>query len=89
LIEPIAAPELSTGIDKVEVKAGSKISVWNQPKDDTRSSQHEIDLIITLGGDGTMLHVSSLYDRPGVVPPVLSFSMGSLGFLTPFSECLG
>lgn len=44
----------------------------------------EVDLVITLGGDGTILHVSSLYSRAGEVPPVVSFSMGSLGFLLPF-----
>ena len=42
-----------------------------------------IDLVLTLGGDGTILHASSLF-RQGAVPPVLSFSMGTLGFLLPF-----
>jgi len=42
----------------------------------------KIDLIICLGGDGTLLHVSSIFQQS--CPPVLSFSMGSLGFLTPF-----
>jgi NAD kinase len=46
-----------------------------------------IDLVITLGGDGTILHASSLF-RTGMVPPVLSFSMGTLGFLLPFSRWL-
>lgn len=40
---------------------------------------------MTLGGDGTILHASSLF-RTGAVPPVLSFSMGTLGFLLPFRE---
>ena len=40
------------------------------------------DFIITLGGDGTVLWVSSLF--PKGVPPVLSFAMGTLGFLTSF-----
>ena len=44
-----------------------------------------IDLVITLGGDGTILHASSLF-KVGAVPPVLSFSMGTLGFLLPFRE---
>ena len=44
-----------------------------------------IDLVITLGGDGTILHASSLF-KTGAVPPVLSFSMGTLGFLLPFRE---
>ncbi|QRV83978.1 ATP-NAD kinase [Ceratobasidium sp. AG-Ba] len=47
------------------------------------SRQARIDLIITLGGDGTILHASSLFNT-GAVPPVLSFSMGTLGFLLPF-----
>jgi len=42
----------------------------------------KIDLIICLGGDGTLLHASSIFQES--CPPVLSFSMGSLGFLTPF-----
>ena len=40
------------------------------------------DLAITLGGDGTILYASSLFQR--IVPPVLAFSLGSLGFLTKF-----
>lgn len=41
------------------------------------------DFVITLGGDGSILHVSSLFDHDAV-PPVLSFSMGTLGFLLPY-----
>lgn len=47
---------------------------WSMPE--------RFDLVITLGGDGTVLFTSWLFQR--VVPPVLSFSLGSLGFLTPF-----
>lgn len=43
----------------------------------------KIDLILTLGGDGTILHASSLFSH-SPVPPVLSFSMGTLGFLLPW-----
>ncbi|KAM3565410.1 hypothetical protein ARSEF4850_001364 [Beauveria asiatica] len=46
-------------------------------------SQPEIfDLVLTLGGDGTVLFTSWLFQR--IVPPVLSFSLGSLGFMTTF-----
>ncbi|XP_054614776.1 NAD kinase b isoform X2 [Dunckerocampus dactyliophorus] len=41
-----------------------------------------IDLIICLGGDGTLLYASSLFQAS--VPPVMAFHLGSLGFLTPF-----
>lgn len=40
------------------------------------------DFVISLGGDGTVLYSSWLFQR--IVPPVLSFSLGSLGFLTKF-----
>ncbi|KAG9312040.1 ATP-NAD kinase-like domain-containing protein [Chiua virens] len=43
----------------------------------------KIDLVVTLGGDGTILHAASMFSL-GAVPPVLSFSMGTLGFLLPF-----
>lgn len=41
------------------------------------------DLIVTLGGDGTTLRAVSAFLN-GIVPPVLSFAMGTLGFLLPF-----
>ncbi|KAK4054540.1 hypothetical protein OIV83_001034 [Microbotryomycetes sp. JL201] len=47
----------------------------------TRSPQL-FDFVITLGGDGTVLYASWLFQR--VVPPVLPFALGSLGFLTNF-----
>ncbi|ORY15308.1 ATP-NAD kinase-like domain-containing protein [Clohesyomyces aquaticus] len=40
------------------------------------------DIVLGLGGDGTVLYASWLFQR--VVPPVLAFSLGSLGFLTKF-----
>merc|ERR1719401_2745112 len=41
-----------------------------------------IDLVITIGGDGTLTWAVSIFR--GAMPPVLSFAAGSLGFLTPF-----
>merc|ERR1719375_349408 len=41
-----------------------------------------IDLVITMGGDGTLCWAVSLFR--GAMPPVCSFAAGSLGFLTPF-----
>ncbi|KEQ80861.1 ATP-NAD kinase [Aureobasidium pullulans EXF-150] len=43
--------------------------------------QDKVDLTSTLGGDGTILHASSLFANAQNVPPILSFSMGTLGFL--------
>ncbi|KAK7749526.1 hypothetical protein SLS53_000102 [Cytospora paraplurivora] len=47
-----------------------------------RTRPHTFDFVITLGGDGTVLYASWLFQR--IVPPVLSFALGSLGFLTKF-----
>ncbi|XP_022729891.1 NAD(H) kinase 1-like isoform X2 [Durio zibethinus] len=51
----------------------------------------KVDLVITLGGDGTVLWAASMFKGP--VPPIVPFSLGSLGFMTPFhsehfKECL-
>lgn len=41
-----------------------------------------IDLIICLGGDGTVLHTALQFSN--AVPPMLAFNLGSLGFLAAF-----
>ncbi|KAI0100476.1 ATP-NAD kinase [Hypoxylon sp. NC0597] len=41
----------------------------------------KVDLVTTLGGDGTILRAASLFSLHASVPPILSFSMGTLGFL--------
>ncbi|KAG5575284.1 hypothetical protein H5410_055418 [Solanum commersonii] len=42
---------------------------------------HErVDFVACLGGDGVILHASKLFR--GAIPPVVSFNLGSLGFLT-------
>lgn len=46
------------------------------------TAPEKFDLVLTLGGDGTVLFTSWLFQR--IVPPVLCFSLGSLGFLTNF-----
>ncbi|KAF7428156.1 NADH kinase pos5 [Pleurotus ostreatus] len=61
--------------DRPDIPHGAE--VWQGAK------VQPIDLVVTLGGDGTILHASSLFST-AAVPPVLSFSMGTLGFLLPF-----
>lgn len=38
-----------------------------------------VDFVVCLGGDGVILHAASLFRR--ALPPVLSFHLGSMGFL--------
>ncbi|PBC27799.1 NAD kinase [Apis cerana cerana] len=51
-------------------------------RDGTDDLQDRIDFIVCLGGDGTLLYASLLFQQS--VPPVMAFHLGSLGFLTPF-----
>eukprot|EP00931_Biecheleriopsis_adriatica_P116326 TRINITY_DN91986_c0_g1_i1.p1 TRINITY_DN91986_c0_g1~~TRINITY_DN91986_c0_g1_i1.p1 ORF type:complete len:611 (+),score=81.62 TRINITY_DN91986_c0_g1_i1:96-1835(+) len=44
--------------------------------------EKRVDLVITIGGDGTLTWAVSLFRN--AMPPVLSFAAGSLGFLTPY-----
>ncbi|KAF3903489.1 hypothetical protein ABW20_dc0108545 [Dactylellina cionopaga] len=59
---------------------GDRIHYWT-PEFCTKHP-HLFDLVISLGGDGTVLYTSWLFQK--IVPPVISFSLGSLGFLTKF-----
>ncbi|EES08133.1 hypothetical protein BDA96_05G069400 [Sorghum bicolor] len=47
---------------------------------DTSDLHERVDFVTCLGGDGLILHASNLFRTS--VPPVVSFNLGSLGFLT-------
>ncbi|KAI1312810.1 ATP-NAD kinase-like domain-containing protein [Xylaria venustula] len=76
--EYIEAGELDK--DTATEAISRRIRVWTE--DMCWKRPHTFDFIITLGGDGTVLYASWLFQR--IVPPVLSFALGSLGFLTKF-----
>ncbi|EYE94132.1 putative NAD+ kinase [Aspergillus ruber CBS 135680] len=67
-------------LEEEEPSAKGRLKYWD-PKS-ALDNPHLFDFVITLGGDGTVLYTSWLFQR--IVPPVLSFSLGSLGFLTKF-----
>ncbi|XP_032306015.1 NAD kinase isoform X3 [Drosophila ananassae] len=56
-----------------------KLVTFKDGRDDLTD---RIDFIVCLGGDGTLLYASQLFQQS--VPPVMAFYLGSLGFLTPF-----
>ncbi|XP_052821232.1 NAD kinase-like isoform X2 [Mya arenaria] len=57
-----------------------RLQTFKEGQDDLTD---KIDFIICLGGDGTLLHASTLFQQS--CPPVMAFHQGSLGFLTPFN----
>ncbi|KAJ9614823.1 hypothetical protein H2204_014404 [Knufia peltigerae] len=70
----------AAGLVAEDPSYGERLKFWNVNL--ARRRPQTFDFVITLGGDGTVLYASWLFQR--VVPPVLSFALGSLGFLTKF-----
>ncbi|KAK9447123.1 NAD kinase [Limtongia smithiae] len=68
------------GLMKAHESRQDRLRWWSP--DLCKEHPQMFDLVVTLGGDGTVLYTSRLFQR--IVPPVLSFNLGSLGFLTKF-----
>nr|OQO24678.1 hypothetical protein B0A51_06760 [Rachicladosporium sp. CCFEE 5018] len=64
-----------------EIESELGFDIYAPQPDCNTHYNDKIDLTSTLGGDGTILHAASLFATAKSVPPVLSFSMGTLGFL--------
>uniref|UniRef100_A0A674CX89 NAD(+) kinase n=1 Tax=Salmo trutta TaxID=8032 RepID=A0A674CX89_SALTR len=78
-VERRVVADVSLTTDETFASIRKQLCTFREGYDDI---SHCIDLIICLGGDGTLLYASSLFQ--GSVPPVMAFHLGSLGFLTPF-----
>ncbi|KAF8891694.1 hypothetical protein BD779DRAFT_1670671 [Infundibulicybe gibba] len=70
----------SSSKDDAQLQDEGQLRYWTS--DMCSHSPHLFDFVVTLGGDGTVLFTSWLFQR--IVPPVLPFALGSLGFLTNF-----
>lgn len=80
-VEDTLAKHPNFGYDSLSSVDGlDRLKFWSSKA--CASHPNKFDFVITLGGDGTVLYTSWLFQK--VVPPVLCFSMGSLGFLTDF-----
>jgi NAD kinase len=65
---------------------GSALLPFSEEPDNDSSQSvciDDIDLVLTMGGDGTVLNAAWLFQQ--TVPPILSFHFGTLGFLTMFN----
>ncbi|KAK9847234.1 hypothetical protein WJX84_010809 [Apatococcus fuscideae] len=52
-------------------------------EDELTMLHQSVDFVVCLGGDGVILHASYLF--ASAIPPVISFNLGSMGFLTNHS----
>ena len=68
------------GLRSQDDSFGPRLRFWTNEL--CRRKPHTFEICLALGGDGTVLYASWLFQR--VVPPVMSFALGSLGFLTKF-----
>lgn len=75
ILEPRVAADLHLSL------AAPVYTILERRPEGAPSWRHKVDLASTLGGDGTILHASSLFADSPTVPPILAFSMGTLGFL--------
>lgn len=69
-----------TAVTQLCAKAGRQLRFWTKKL--ARRRPEMFDLVVTLGGDGTVLYALNLFQR--IVPPVMLFALGLLGFLTNF-----
>ena len=76
LVEPLVGEQLA------ESGMGGELAFQDYDPVSAAAEGKVIDLVVTVGGDGLVLHLSHMFQGP--MPPVMSFAMGSLGFLTPF-----
>lgn len=56
----------------------SFVDTWGD--DDSNYLHQYVDFIVCLGGDGLLLHATHIFGC--AIPPIISFKLGSLGFLT-------
>ncbi|KAK5061298.1 hypothetical protein LTR84_007840 [Exophiala bonariae] len=74
LVEPQVAANLGRDLPAQTFTAANNTQ-------SAKEIHRKADLVVTFGGDGTILHAASLFATSDKVPPILSFSMGTLGFL--------
>ena len=71
-------------IASTEFGAAAMFSNFGIHEDDvTEPTKYAPNMIVTLGGDGLLMHAALLFQGP--MPPILCVAGGSLGFLTPFA----
>ncbi|MBR2327996.1 MAG: NAD(+)/NADH kinase [Clostridia bacterium] len=90
----IAINRIKTGAEEAakklsEIVNSFKAEAFVADNDDIALCGADIDLIISLGGDGTLLHLAGLLLENGVKTPILGVNYGHTGFMSAidFNKC--
>lgn len=76
-------PHSGDAIFEKKDASGKRLPIYTYDPAFQKELSRVVDVVICLGGDGSLLHVSSLFgSRP--VPPILTISMGTLSFLASY-----
>jgi len=77
-----SAPKARWFWDREKMLPGGFLDRCRTWTPDQDKLEEAVDLVVCLGGDGTLCWAAGLFSGP--MPPVIAFAGGSLGFLTPF-----
>lgn len=85
IVEVAGALEYHHEHGQYEESAGKKRPAKSdeESQDSLQCQIQDVDFVVSLGGDGTTLWVSSLF--PEVVPPLVGLTLGSLSYLNQFN----
>jgi NAD kinase len=76
-----STPSSSSSSSDNPLAASTRYLYTFTPQERERGGLAEaVDFVVCLGGDGVILHAGGLFGRS--IPPVVSFHLGSMGFLT-------
>ncbi|MFQ5907021.1 MAG: NAD(+)/NADH kinase [bacterium] len=84
MLERVAAISGSEGVELVAEQSVSPITETKMNLADAAAIAASVDLIVAMGGDGTLLRAARLVGSRGT--PILGINLGGLGFLTEVEE---
>ncbi|MFV0438208.1 MAG: NAD(+)/NADH kinase [Desulfopila sp.] len=73
--------------DSLALAHAAKVEKWLKSRDihsQLNRITADLDLLVSLGGDGTLLHIAEQAARHSI--PVMGINLGNLGFLTEYAE---